>query len=215
MRKIFFFVMSRYYLILLFFFSSLTQAWVEPDSSMKLTSEVQKILDNASTERSLVSANGKVKVVHYKSNLPVEEGEIADEVLKVAFRDDILWLYGGYGSMFINFDFIKGGNKLIVEECNNIVCGSFIVGLADRKITILGGGSYQVVDKERIKLSGSKRYDENGAFWIDKLVDYEGGLIRIISSGNCVPLEKILYDYSEEKYPKLKQSMSECIHVRR
>jgi hypothetical protein len=95
------------------------------------------------------------------------------------------------------------------------VCGSFIFNFHNKKITLLGGGSFEIINDKHIRLNHSKRYDENGAYWIDQLVNYQGDLIKVISGPKreywkCKPLKAIL---DGDDVSPLEQSLDECIHV--
>ena len=75
--------------------------------------------------------------------------------------------------------------------------------------------------KNHTLLRGQKHYfpaPEWGAFWVDMIVDTRGDIIKVLSPnskhlGECVPLGLILDQ--DEKHPKLKQSMEECVYVER
>jgi hypothetical protein len=60
-------------------------------------------------------------------------------------------------------------------------------------MTYLGGGSYQVLNDKQVLLKASKHYEKNGAFWVNKLIDYNGTLLEVISSDDkrfdCVSLK--------------------------
>ena len=183
-------------------------------SLIKLTNEMEKIIEYSSIKEQYQSPDNKLKVILYRSNKALEEGEVADEILNFTTDKDSLWLYGGYGQNFYDLSFLDNVH-LIFQECNFYVCGSAIFNFHDKKITHLGGGSYEIINDKHIRLNHSKSYDENGAYWIDQLVNYQGDLIKVISGPEreywkCKPLKEILDGYDVSS---LDQSLDECIHV--
>jgi hypothetical protein len=187
---------------------------ITKDSLIKLTNEMEKIIEYSSIKEQYQSPDNKSKVILYRSNKTLEEGEVADEILNFTTDNDSLWLYGGYGQSFYDISFLDNAN-LIFQECNFFVCGSAIFNFHNKKITLLGGGSFEIINDKYIRLNHSKSYDENGAYWIDKLVNYQGDLIKVISGQKsefwkCKPLVVILDGYDVSS---LEQSLDECIHV--
>lgn len=200
--------------LFLFILSSSIYAWIEEGSSMRLTDEMKQILEYSSIKEQYQSPDKKSEVILYRSDKTLEEGEIADEILNITTDNDSLWLYGGYGQNFHDFSFVDNTN-LIFRECSNRACFSIITNFIDNKITYLGGGNYEIINDKHIRLHHSKSYDENGAYWIDQLVNYQGDLIKVISGPEreywkCKPLKEILDGYDVSS---LEQSLDECIHV--
>lgn len=200
------------------FINSTAQAWFGNNSNFTIIPEIQTILNNASIEKEQLSPDRKSKATLYKSNNRLEEGEMADEVLKISSLDGTVWLYEGYGLMFDEFKFI-GNNHLIMTMCSITTCGSMTFNIKTNGTVHLGGGKYTLIDSEQIKLSGAKLYDDSGAFWINKIVDYDGNLIEVLSSDNknwkCIPLKHILSNQVEKEHPKLKQNANDCVYVDR
>jgi hypothetical protein len=205
-------------LFLISIYSHVALAWVGVGASVSLTPEIQTILNNSLVVSEQLSPDSKSKATLYRSNKSLEEGEIADEVLKITSLDGTVWLYEGYGMMFDKFKFISD-NQLIITMCSSTVCGTLIFDNKKNMVTQLGGGEYTLVDNEQIKLSGAKLYDDLGAFWISKVIDYQGNLIKVLSGGSkhwkCIPLKSILNSQTKDKHPKLRQSMDDCIYVDR
>ena len=200
--------------LFLFISSSSIYAWIEEDSSMKLTDEIKRILEYSSIKEQYQSADKKSQVILYRSGKTLEEGEIADEILNFIIDDDSLWLYEGYGFNYFDITYLNNNNALF-KECSNRACQSVIFNFQNKKITPLGGGSYEVIDDKYIRLNHSKSYDENGAYWVDKLVNFQGELVKIISGPkteywDCKPLNQILVGYDVSS---LEQPLDECIYV--
>lgn len=208
------FTVLAFYLLL----NSVVQAWSVEGPNTILTPEIQTILNNSLVEKEQSSPDRKSKATLYRSNKSLGEGEIADEVLQITSLDDAVWMYEGYGLMFYKFKFISNSH-LIMTICSSTACGTTIFNNKTNTITQLGGGEYTLIDSGKIKLSGSKFYDDSGAFWVNKIVDYDGNLIEVLSSDSkywgCISLKEILNNQAKDKRPKLKQSMNDCVYVDR
>lgn len=205
-------------LFLISIYSYVALAWIGVGAGVSLTPEIQTILNNSMVANEQLSPDSKSKATLYRSNKSLEEGEIADEVLKITTLGGTVWLYEGYGMMFDKFKFISD-NQLIITMCSSTVCGTLVFDNKTNAVIQLGGGEYTLIDNEQIKLSGAKLYDDLGAFWISKVVDYQGNLIKVLPGGSkhwkCIPLKSILNSQTKDKHPKLKQSMDDCIYVDR
>jgi len=209
--------MKSLFALFLFLLTNAGQAWFEQDSRTNITYEIQNILQDSFIEKEQFSPNNEFRASLYRSRKSLEEGEIANEILKITSLGEPLWLYEGYGLIFNKFEFISD-NKLIIELCSSTACSTVIFDKEMDAFTQLGGGGYSLVNDNRIRLSGNKFYDALGAFWVDMIVDAQGNVIEVLSPNTkyldkCIPLSLIL-DH-DKKYPKLIQSIGSCIHVGR
>lgn len=191
-----------------------SQVLAEKASNFSITPEIQTILSNASIAKQITSQDNNAKITLYKSNKTLSEGEMASEVLKINSNEKTLWLYNGYGLVFSKFDFLNN-EQVILSICGLMSCSNQKLDTKQKTITYLGGGSYRVLNDKQVLLKSSKHYDNNGAFWVDKLVDYNGNLLEVIASDNkrfdCVPLKTI----ASGNNPKLTQAMDDCVYVNR
>jgi len=165
------------------------------------------------------------KVVLYEYS-PMPIGEMPKHRLKIATPDNTWWINSDDGQVIERYEFIDNDNLFIVSG-NLQTEGQGIVDLKTRDITWIGGGVGDLLSWDSkskyglVKLRGQKHYfpaPEWGAFWVDMIVDTHGNVIEVLSPnsqylGECVPLNLILDQ--ENKYPKLKQSMEDCVHVER
>ncbi|MDC0388544.1 hypothetical protein OAM53_00700 [Candidatus Thioglobus sp.] len=171
------------------------------------------------------SPNNLSKAILYKySHTP--EGELPKHRLKITTPSDALWIDFDEWKTIGRYKFIDNDNLFIVSR-NFQTERQGIVDLKTRDITWIGGGIGELLSwnsKSKyglVKLRGQKHYlpgPEWGAFWVDMIVDTKGNVIEVLSPnsqylGECIPLNLILDQ--ENKYPKLKQSMEECVYVER
>jgi hypothetical protein len=157
---------------------------------------------------------------------PMPIGEMPKHRLKIATPDNTWWINYDDGQAIERYEFIDNDNLFILSG-NLQTEGQGIVDLKTRDITWIGGGVGELLSWDSkskyglVKLRGQKHYfpaPEWGAFWVDMIVDTHGNVIEVLSPnsqylGECVPLNLILDQ--ENKYPKLKQSMEDCVHVER
>ena len=157
---------------------------------------------------------------------PISTGEIPKHRLKIATPDDTWWINFDDGQAIKRYEFIDDDNLSILSG-NLQTEGQGIVDLKTRDITWIGGGVGELLswDSESkyglIRLRGQKHYSpapEWGAFWVDMIVDTQGDVIEVLPPnskflGECVSLNLILDQ--EKEYPKLKQSMKDCVRVER
>ena len=165
------------------------------------------------------------KAVLYKFS-PKPKYEIPRHRLKIATPDNTWWINSGDWQAIKRYEFIDNDHLLILSG-NLQTESQGIVDLKTRDITWIGGGVGELLswDSESkyglIRLRGQKHYfpaPEWGAFWVDMIVDTQGDVIEVLSPnskylGECVSLNLILDQ--EKGYPKLKQSMKDCVHVER
>ncbi|BBB23847.1 hypothetical protein CVFO_0595 [Isorropodon fossajaponicum endosymbiont JTNG4] len=130
---------------------------ITKNSFIKLTNEMEQIIEYSSNKEQYQSPDNKSKVILYRSNKTLEEGEVADAILNFTTDHDSLWLYGGYGQSFYDISFLDNVH-LIFQECNFFVCGSFIFNFHNKKITLPGGGSFEIINDKHIRLNYSKTY---------------------------------------------------------
>ena len=177
-----------------------------------LTPKIQEILNNASIEDSKVSAKLGSTAVLYVSNKTLEEGLMPEEVLKITTDVETLWLQPTDWVNYINFEFIDD-HRLILARATAYMTDTILIDTTSKDITWIGSGKFQLVDGNLIKLIGQKYYLDR-AIWINALADYEGNIVEFLSvkpNGKCVPLKSFLNQ--KNKYPKLKQSMDDCIYI--
>jgi len=171
------------------------------------------------------SPNNLSKAILYKySHTP--EGELPKHRLKITTPSDALWIDFDEWKTIGRYKFIDNNNLFIVSR-NFQTERQGIVDLNSGEITWIGGGIGELLSWDSkskyglVKLRGQKHYfpaPEWGAFWVDMIVDTRGDIIKVLSPnskylGECVPLGLILDQ--DEKHPKLKQSMEECVYVER
>ena len=177
-----------------------------------LTPKIQEILNNASIEDSKVSAKLGSTAVLYVSNKTLEEGLMPEEVLKITTDVETLWLQPTDWVNYINFEFIDD-HRLILARSTAYMTDTILIDTTSKQITWIGSGKFQLVDGNLIKLIGQKYYLDR-AIWINALAGYDGNIIEFLSAkpnGKCVPLKSFLNQ--KNKYPKLKQSMDDCIYI--
>jgi hypothetical protein len=172
---------------------------------------------NATITNIKLSPDHSLRAVLYESQSALEEGDLPEQVLKIALPDGHLWLRPGDWVNYSKLKFLDN-RKLALSRCTLFVCDSIIVDTLDRKVVWLGKGEFEIINNSLIKLTGQKYYfppPKWGAFWVDMIVDYDGNVVEILSTpiAECVPLNLILDQ--EKEYPKLKQSMEDCVHVER
>jgi hypothetical protein len=175
---------------------------------------------NATITNVKLSPDHSLRAVLYESQNTLEEGNLPEQVLKIALPDGHLWLRPGDWVNYSKLKFLDN-RRLILSRCTLFVCDSIIVDTLDRKIVWLGKGEYETINNSLIKLTGQKYYfpaPKWGAFWVDMIVDAQGSIIKILAPnskylGECVPISLILDQ--DKEYPKLEQSMKECVYVER
>ena len=165
------------------------------------------------------------KAVLYKFS-PKPKYEVPRHRLKIATPDNTWWINSGDWQAIKRYEFIDN-NHLLILSGNLRTESQSIVDLKTRDITWIGGGVGELLswDSESkyglIRLRGQKHYfpaPEWGAFWVDMIVDTKGDVIEVLPPnskylGECVSLNLILDQ--EKEYPKLKQSMKDCVRVER
>ena len=177
-----------------------------------LTPKVQKILNNASVEDSKTSSEHRSTAVLYRSNKAPEEGMMPEQVLKITTDVNTLWLKPTDWVNYISFEFIDD-RRLILARATAYMTDTILIDTTSKQITWIGSGKYQLMDDNLIKLIGQKYYLDR-AIWINALADYDGNIIEFLSAkpnGKCVTLKSFLNQ--KNKYPKLKQSMDDCIYI--
>jgi len=176
-------------------------------------------------ESTKYSPNNLSKAVLHEYS-PVPEGELPRHRLKITTPNDTWWINSDDGQVIERYEFIDNDNLFMVSG-NLQTEGQGIVDLKTRDITWIGGGVGELLSwnsKSKyglVKLRGQKHYfpaPEWGAFWVDMIVDTQGEVIEVLKPnsqylGECVPLRLILDQ--EKEYPKLKQSMEDCVYVER
>ena len=173
---------------------------------------------NATITNIKLSPDLSLRAVLYESKNTIEEGELQKQVLKIALPGGYLWLRPVDSVNYSKFKFLDN-RRLILSRCTLFQCDTIIVDTNEREIVQLGKGSYEVLENDMIKLIGQKYYFPEpiwGAFWVDMIVDNQGNVVRVVpphSEGlrECVSLNLILD--KNTKYPKLKQSMNDCVYV--
>ena len=205
-------------LILYYILSSHTYA-IEKVVSVGLSSGYWHI------ESTKYSPNNLSKAVLYKFS-PKPKYEIPRHRLKIATPDNTWWINSGDRQAIKRYEFIDNDHLSILSG-NLQTESQGIVDLKTRDITWIDGGVGELLswDSESkyglIRLRGQKHYfpgPEWGAFWVDMIVDTNGNAIEVLSPnskylGECTPLSLILDQ--DKEYPKLKQSMEDCVYVER
>jgi len=182
--------------------------------------ELKEISKHSVTVLADVSPDKKTEVLLIKSLKTLEDGELPMQVLKIITPDKTWFIKSGDWSNFKKIDFLND-HYLFLTEGNLMTEASRVINLSTQQSYYLGKGTFEILDKNLIKLYGQKHYfpaPEWGAFWVDMIVDTQGNVIEVLPpnskhSGKCVPLGLILDQ--DEKHPKLKQSMEECVYVER
>ena len=177
-----------------------------------LTPKIQEILNNASVEDSKTPSEHRSTAVLYRSNKTPEEGMMPEQVLKITTDVNTLWLKPTDWVNYISFEFIDD-RRLILARATAYMTDTILIDTTSKQITWIGSGKYQLVGDNLIKLIGQKYYLDR-AIWINALADYEGNIVEFLSvkpNGKCVPLKSFLNQ--KNKYPKLKQSMDDCIYI--
>ena len=176
-------------------------------------------------ESTKYSPNNLSKAVLHEYS-PVLEGELPRHRLKITTPNDTWWINSDNGQSIDSYKFVDDDNLFILSS-NFQVDSQGIVDLKTRDITWIGGGVGELLSwssKSKyglVKLRGQKHYfpaPEWGVFWVDMIVDTQGNVIEVLSPnsqylGECIPLNLILDQ--ENKHPKLKQSMEDCVYVER
>jgi hypothetical protein len=202
--------LHTFYLYLIL--STTAQAAGFLDINTSLTPKIQEILNNASIEDSKVSAGLGSTAVLYVSNKTLEEGLMPEEVLKITTDAETLWLQPTDWVNYINFEFIDD-RRLILARATAYMTDTILIDTTSKQITWIGSGKYQLMDDNLIKLIGQKYYLDR-AIWLNALADYDGNIIEFLSAkpnGKCVTLKSFLNQ--KNKYPKLKQSLDDCIYI--
>ena len=202
--------LHSFYLYLILTTTAQAAGFLEINTS--LTPNVQKILNNASVEDSKTSSEHRSTAVLYRSNKTPEEGMMPEQVLKITTDVNTLWLKPTDWVNYISFEFIDD-RRLILARATAYMTDTILIDTTSKQITWIGSGKYQLMDDNLIKLIGQKYYLDR-AIWINALADYEGNIVEFLSvkpNGKCVPLKSFLNQ--KNKYPKLKQSMDDCIYI--
>jgi len=203
-------ILHSFYLYLIL--TTTTQAAGLLEINTNLTPKVQKILNNASVEDSKASSEHRSTAVLYRSNKALEEGMMPEQVLKITTDVNTLWLKPADWVNYISFEFIDD-HRLILARATAYMTDTILIDAASKQITWIGSGKYQLIDNNLIKLIGQKYYLDR-AIWINALADYDGNIIGFLSAkpnDKCVTLKSFLKQ--KNKYPKLKQSMDDCIYI--
>lgn len=112
--------------------------------------------------------------------------------------------------------------SLIIYESSFTKISSWIFNIKSFEKNYLGNGKVEVLDENRFIVRNSKKYlfingISKGAYWVDKVVDAKGDLIKFLSkddkSNLCYPLSIMLDE--DKSYPKLTQSLNDCIYVQK
>ena len=189
-----------------------------PDTSVE--HELDKISKHSTIVLTKLSPDKKTEVVLFESIKPREKEELPRQILKITTPDKVWLMESGDSRNFTKIRFLNNQHLLYTEGglTNN---ATLDIDLETRQIRYLGQGEFEILDGNFIKLYGQKHYfpaPEWGAFWVDMIVDTHGNVIEVLSPnsqylGECVPLNLILDQ--ENKHPKLKQSMEDCVYVER
>jgi len=191
--------LHSFYLYLILTTTAQAAGFLEINTS--LTPNVQKILNNASVEDSKTSSEHRSTAVLYRSNKTPEEGMMPEQVLKITTDVNTLWLKP---TDWVNY---------ILARATAYMTDTILIDTTSKQITWIGSGKFQLMDGNLIKLIGQKYYLDR-AIWINALADYDGNIVEFLSAkpnGKCVTLKSFLNQ--KNKYPKLKQSMDDCIYI--
>ena len=182
--------------------------------------ELKEISKYPSTVSVQLSPDKKTEALLFESIKPREEGELPIQVLKITTPDKTWLIKSGDWINFTKIAFLDD-QHLLLTEGSLMTEASRIINLSTQKSHYLGKGTFEILDKNLIKLYGQKHYfpaPKWGAFWVDTIVDVQGNVIEVLSPNSkylreCVPLNLILDQ--DKEYPKLKQSTKDCIYVKR
>lgn len=182
--------------------------------------ELKEISKYPSTVSVQLSPDKKTEALLFESIKPREEGELPIQVLKITTSDKTWLIKSGDWTNFTKIAFLDD-QHLLLTEGGLMTESSRIINLSTQKSHYLGKGMFEILDNNNIRLQGQKHYfpvPEWGAFWVDMIVDTHGNVVEVLSPnskylGECVPLNLILDQ--DKEYPKLKQSMEDCVYVER
>lgn len=96
-----------------------------------------------------------------------------------------------------------------------------MINLKTENINYIGNGEVKILKNKNIFLKDSKGYlikngESEGAYWINKIVDENGNILKLISNNKnnseCYkPTELLNKSYLE----KLQQSKKDCIYIQK
>ena len=170
----------------------------------------------------VVSPDKTTSLTLYASTEKVKENELQKQFIQIITSLQSRWLTNiTEDSIIKTLKFIDNNHVLIVHSSMTSTV-STILDLDTNKQKLLGDGNARYITSGKNKgyflLSSSKGYiPKEGPFWVNKVVDKDGDLIEFLSYPDnglpCVQVKNLLD--MNEKYPKLKQKLTDCIFVER